>query len=236
MLRAAEIRDRDLGLVPQVPTITYCELLKNRARYLGKKVSIYADMTHFVTTTRDGGRSFLTEYLYDPECDSPKWGIARTTERIGVAYPSSEPMLADELRATSKRLRGGPFHSRARVLVTGMLRRIEEAPKYEFEFEILEFGSVKPIILPYRGKLENGWTYSDTFHHRGGYEIRLSSPIKPPLHHTASIEWRNAPAFPALRKPGLKGITFRISSTTVRMLAPKRWTIIYNCDIIDVTS
>jgi len=235
MDRAQAIWERANGIVRDVPTITFCELMLNRSKYLGRRVTIYADLEHHVSVTRDGKRRSIDEFLHDPECDRPELGKAQTTEKIGIAYPDDATATA-ALKTQIAKLNGAPFHSRARVLVTGTLRINNAEPpfRYPYQFEIGDFKSIEPIILPYQGKLVNGWTYSDTFDHIGEAEIKLSSLLKPELHHAARIEWKNAHAFPSLTKSGRKHITFRVIYMTTHMIEPNRWNDVYMCEILEL--
>lgn len=233
MNRAQMIWERANGIVRAVPTITFCELMLNRTKYLGRRVSMHADLEHHASPTRDLKHVHINEFLHDPECDRAEMGSARTNEKIGIAYPV-ETTAAESVRSQIRKLRGGPYHSRARVLVTGRLVKGGSTPaRYAYEFEIGEFRSIEPIILPYNGKLVNGWTYYDTFDHPGGPEIQLSSALEQRLHHAERIEWRYT-GHALFATPGRRHIVFRVVYVTTQMIAPGRWNDTYTCEILEV--
>jgi hypothetical protein len=234
MDRVQWIWERANGIVRTIPTITFCELMLNRKKYLGKPIGIYADLEHHASPTRDLKHVSIDEFLHDLECDRLEVGNARTREKIGIAYPDDAAEAA-ALRMRIAKLRGEPFHSRARVLVFGTLRKDSNHLPYEYEyqFEIGEFKSIEPIILPYQGTLKNGWTYSDTFDHAGGPNIKLSSRLKPRLHYAERIDWKYT-GHTALINPGRKHIVFRVSYVTTHMIAPDRWDETYTCEILEL--
>jgi hypothetical protein len=221
MEKAALIRERAEGIVRPIPAISYCELLYDRDRYLGQKVSIYADLE----------LNSAQPNLYDSNCDSPAMRDRQTQERIGVSY--ADPALG---QANTERIRTDRFGGRARVSVVGILR--DESARaldtYNFRFEISEFKSVDPIILPYKGELEPGWMYTDGSDHVPAQGLRFSSPLTAPLHHAVRVEWTNVDAFPLLRQSGRRYITFRVLSKTIQAMGNDRWNDEYTCELLTV--
>jgi hypothetical protein len=220
MYLAEELRQRAEGIVKPVPALTYCEVLRNRRVYLGRRVSIYADLDY------TGYQPFLT----DRDCTATVTG-AILPQRIGVSHNELGKKYGS-ISGMVESARLKPFFGRARVQATGRLR---DEGEDQYVFEIDEFTNFLPLVLPYMGLLEAGWQYSDTIRHPGGTDIVLSSPLRPRTHHAARIEWTNAGAFPALRRPGLRGITFRVLSVTSKQIEKYRWNTTYTCEIVAVS-
>ena len=91
------------------------------------------------------------------------------------------------------------------------------------------------IVVPYVGELKEGWTYSDTIDHVKGKPFKLSSPLKPMIHHAQLIEWTNEDKFPTLRRSGRKYFTFRVISKETRQMEQYRWNDVYTCELIKVS-
>lgn len=228
MERAEQLRERALGIVREVPTVDLCTLIKFRDMYLGQKVTTTANI--------ESGESVLAslkvvdhgETLTEPDC-SPEWrrDLAAYLP-LAVVYPADH---ADELKAEAIRIREAPFDGRARVSVTGILR---EDP---YRFEIIKFNqSPQRIILPYRGSLDLGWTYSDTIDYLPARGLQLSSPLAVPYRHTARIEWTNLAKFaPILTRKGRRYITFRTSGSTIAKIDASRWDSVYMCESLEIT-
>lgn len=224
MERAELLRERAQGIVRPVPAISYCELLRDRERYLGQKVSIYADLE----------LNAAEPSLYDPNCDEPAMGPARTKERIGVNY--ADPAIE---RDQTAQLRTPRFGGRARVSAIGILRDDSQRAKdtYDYRFEILEVKNAEPIILPFEGELKEGWMYFDNFRYvkEQGLPAAYYARMKPLLHHAHRIEFTNETKFPALRSSGVRNIVFRVLSKTTQPMGPNRWNDEYVCEIIELS-
>lgn len=223
--RAELIRERAQGIVRPIPSISYCVLLHDRERYLGQKVSIYADLE----------LNAAEPNLSDPNCDEPAMGPARTEERLGVSY--ADPAIE---RGQAAQLRTSRFGGRARISVVGILRDDSQRAKdtYDYRFEILEVKNAVPIILPFEGELKAGWMYSDNFRYvkEQGLPAAYSARMKPLPHHAHRIEFTNEAKFPALRSSGVRDIVFRVLSKTTQPMGPNRWNDEYVCEIIELRS
>ena len=228
MARVAVLRDRGLGIIREPPTISFCELMKNRESYIGNVIAMNAVLEY----------SELQQFIYDPECAEPGMGSQYTTEKVGVGFNvkrgDAEAIQALKNRAFS--LRDPRFGGRARVYIYGVLRdnRDRAAVTRDFRFDISEFKTIDAIVLPYKGRLEPGWMYADSFDAGDERKLKLSSPLKMPLHHAARIEWLNAGKFPRLRAAGHTFITFRVVSRDIRKIGVNRWNDIYTCEILDL--
>jgi hypothetical protein len=78
----AKVRQQTISMVVPAQTITFCELVKNAAAYIGKNIQTDAVLEHWVSTTADGKRSTTTDFLHDPECT----GTAEADFRLPVIF------------------------------------------------------------------------------------------------------------------------------------------------------
>jgi hypothetical protein len=244
MEKVEEIWARANGIVTDPPGITFCTLMSDREYLTVKLVRIWADMELGV---EEGS------YLHEPGCDRPETGKARTNERIGFGYDEKRLGKGANIRDI---LQQKGFHTdtpRVRVLVEGRLREettgqyhprepMNPAPppdrtkdNYPYVFIIERFLSIDQIAVPYAGELKPSWTYTDTIDHVRGKPLKLSSPLKPIIHHAQLIEWTNEDKFPALRRSGRKYLTFRVLSKETRQMERWRWDDVYMCELIRVS-
>lgn len=225
MARVYELRDRGLGIVREPPTISFCELMRNREYYAGFVIAMNAVLEYSETQ----------QFIHDPECAEPGIGRALfTTEKIGVGFDFKRGK-SKELEKQAIGVRDERFGGRARVYIYGVLRdgRERAADTHEFRFDISEFKTIDPIVLPYKGRIDPGWMYVDSFDAKGD-ELKLSSPLKMPMHHAARIEWLNADKYPKLRATGHTFITFRVISKEIKNIGNRRWNDTYTCEILDI--
>ena len=225
MEKVEEIWDSANGVVRESPKITFCTLMADREYLIGKRVQIYADL------------ELEGSYLQDPECNRPEVGRARTSERIGFGYDEKKLGHGPVIREIIQKKGFEPYVTRVRVGVEGILREeTERTPhNYPYRFIIERFFAVDKIVLPYQGELKSGWLYSDTIDHVKGSALKLSSPLKPVMHHAYAIEWTNEDKFPALRQSGRKYFTFRVISKETQQMTRYRWDDVYTCEIITMT-
>jgi hypothetical protein len=226
MEKAELLREQGMGIVRPIPNVSFCDLIRYRDYYVGKPASINANLELHGPI----------QFLNDPNCDTPASGTARTKERIGVEYPPKKGEAPGVWAARTAQLSTSRFGGRARVLITGILRHDPDRARdsYAFWFEISDFKTVEPIVLPYQGRLETGWTYSDAIDQIEGKELALSSRLKMPLHHAARIEWTNLESFPALKTGGRKYLTFRVVTKVIQPMGSGRWNDEYVCELIEV--
>jgi hypothetical protein len=158
-------------------SIRFCDLLKDPTIHVGHEVTLHAIFEHHVTTTRDGKRFHRSEYLHDPECEMD---TARDP-MIGAEY-TRDMTHAEMLQALTRQVETNPYNGHVRVVVTGTLRdtRDKQPPDYPYSFEITDIKSTTPAVLAYRGRLLNGWTFSDTFEVTRADLTGSSSSSSPP--------------------------------------------------------
>lgn len=224
MSRMEVIREKATGTARAIPFITFCQLIKNHEIFFDMPVSFAADLE------LGGTREFLNE----PECNTAAQGAFRTTEKISVGYLGPDDKPSPALKAQTEQVHTPRFGGRARVSVTGVLRNESKRSLdgYNYRFDITAFNSIDPIVLPYRGELEPGWSYSDSFDQPSESRFELSSRLKAPFHHGARIEWTNLDQFPKLKVSGRKYIVFRVVSKQVQPMGSNRWNDEYQCEIL----
>ncbi len=225
MEKVEETWSRANGIVTQPPSITFCTLMSDREYLNGKRVRIWADMELGV----EAG-----SYLHDPECNRPEMGKARTNERIGFGYDEKKLGKGASIRTVLQQKGFETQIPRVRVTIEGILRAEPQPARYDYRFIIERFLTVDKILVPYVGELQEGWTYSDTVDHVKGAPLKLSSPLKPMIHHAQLIEWTNEDKFPALRRSGRKYFTFRVVSKQTRQMEKYRWNDVYTCELIEI--
>jgi hypothetical protein len=235
MERAELIRERAMGIVRPIPAISFCELLRDREAYAGKKVSLYADIRSGETlranlTVVDHG-----ETLTDHECTADGEPDYQTMESLYVEYAGDEQKRA-ELRRKAITIRERGFDGRARVTVVGVLRKEPAGDGFpaRYIFDISEIKSMKPIILPFQGRLQLGWTYTDTIDFVKANGLTLSQLLKMPYHQAGRIEWDNTEKLQTLqRSNGRKHIVFRCMSSSTQKVG-ERWDVVYRCEIVEL--
>lgn len=248
MERLDELRNRAMDIVYHVPAINYCEMVKNRAMYTGKKISVYADIklpyagkgtdlasrlqVEFKPGSATGG-----EYLYDETCEGERAKSLRVSGAVGMGFAPGANM--DKLRKQLAQLREDRFSGRAHVWAEGVLREepgTEESYPYRYRFDVEQFKDFQQIILPFQGPLEQGWIYSDTFDYDAdAMVIKLSAPFKRSNDHPVRIQWKNENDFSnALKKSGRKSILFRVILRSNDRAGEGRWDNVYFCEILEL--
>ena len=135
-------------MMDEIPTVTFCDLVKNSANYFGKTVRLSATLIQ-----QEEG-----VVLGDDECD--KLGIgpySHEKERLGVGFGGAGKEEINLYQETRRKI--ADFEdSRAAVVVVGILRDIalHGFVWYDRRFDILRFESAKPETLRYHGFLEEG--------------------------------------------------------------------------------
>jgi hypothetical protein len=218
--KAILIRELATGYVRPV---TFCDLIKFSDYYTDRPVSLHADLEY--TTAQ--------LYLHDRECELPAAAPALATGKIAVGYTSK----TESWELKTDPIRTARFGGRARVYVSGILRdEVQPGSNVSrFRFEISEFKTVEPIVVPYQGTLEPGWTFSDTIDYTAARGLQLSSRLRVPFHHAGRVEWNNADSFPLLQQNGRLHLTFRVVSKTTELMGNNRWNDEYVCEIIELT-
>lgn len=246
MERLHDLRNGAMGIETVVPAINYCEMIKNRQMYVGKTISVYADMklpykgkgTELFSGEQvvfDPGESG-GEYLYDATCEGEKAKSLRTSGTVGVGIAPEADTV--KLRKQLARLREDGFSGRARVWAEGILREepgeTENYP-YRYRFDVGKFRNFEQMILPFQGELEQGWIYADTFDNDAdGWVVKLSQPVKRPGDWPVRLQWKNEKDFPGLKKSGRKHIVFRVIMRVHQGPGNTVVETVYFCEILEL--
>ena len=217
----------------EIPSVSFCELVKNADSYFGKQVRLTAT---FMQATEG-------QYLKDDTCD--KMGIgpyAKTREKLGIKFPAGDKKFIDEVNQNLRKAKSfGDGH--AIIEVIGILRN--EARHnfvwYDRCFEILQFVSVKPAVLRFDGNLEIGNVYRGTGKCNKEDGFTLAIRIQVPYHHAGRIEWDNRGSFHELTDELIPGserqIVFKVISKDVVKVPTQppnrsRWNTTYHCQVV----
>jgi hypothetical protein len=213
---------RPAPVVQEIVNVSFCGLAKNPKIYFDNTVRITATFQQ-----ADEG-----QYLDDEQCDKK--------ERLGVGHAVTTP---EQVALRNKILSsiGSPeYGSRAVVTVVGTLRDIalHGFVWYDHRFDIIRFEQVAPVIVTYRGSLEDGVTYRARVMYDRDEGVFPLIPLKIPLHQAARIEWTNLKKFPGLvrllRSSKQWEIVFRVTSSNTVRMTRDRWDRTFRCLILSV--
>lgn len=121
---------KEISMKDDVPTVAFCELVKTPQSYLGKTIRITARISPF-----DEGLYFLTE---DSQCGA-----------VGVSFANNDAEQHAEIEKNIELIRTPEYRFRAKVTITGILRKPASSPfsrLKNYEFEIIGFEKVAPLI------------------------------------------------------------------------------------------
>jgi hypothetical protein len=227
MEKVEEIWGRANGIVPEIPTISFCVLMSDREYLAGRRVIIDADIE-----LGDGS----APYLHELECDRPEMGKARTNERIGIGFDKKVTGGRDIMSEALRKIDLAVYGRRARIRVQGVLRdeRTRALDSYDHRFFIERFISADKIVPWFDGELKAGWAYMAGLDYKKEKGLQLGVSLKMPLHHATRVEWTNEDKFPLLRKSGVRFVTFRVVSRETQQVSENRWNDIYICEILEV--
>jgi hypothetical protein len=210
----------------EIPTIDFCEMVKNPKLYFDKAVRLTAT---FEQATE-------AQYLSDDKCPLSH------DDQIGVGYATvSEEQNAARRNIISK-LRLAEYGGRARVMATGMLRNSSRRAFawYQYRFDIISVEELSHVIVPYEGELRGGRTYVAAVRGDSSDGLALVIPVRIPEHQAARIEWTNLSEFPALvqlqSSPREQRIVFSVISDEIKQMTERRWNRTLRCKIISIAS
>jgi hypothetical protein len=209
----------------EIPTVDFCEMVKNPKLYFDKRVRIRAKFT----------MAEEAAYLSDDKCPLSH------DRQIGVGHPEvrddrQRDLINDEIRKISTR----EYAGRAIITIGGMLRNSSrrDFAWYQYRFDILSVENVSPVILPYERELQAGVTYSAAVRGDQDSGLALVPPPRINLHHAMRIEWTNVGEFPELEKLRhgslQQQILFTVLSDEIRQMTASRWNRTLTCKIIRV--
>jgi len=209
----------------KIPTIAFCEMVKNPKLYFDKPVRVSATL------------QLATEgsYLQDDKC------VLRHDDQIGVGYVANNDKEQLLLNSEIRRIRNIEYGGRAKVTVVGVLRNssLRGFEWYRYRFDMSRVESISPVIVPYEGTLQAGTTYRAAV--RGDSDSGLSLVIPYRVrndHFAVRVEWINLSEFPALsalrNSSPEQWIVFTVVSYQTKQMTVQRWNLTVECKILSV--
>lgn len=228
MQTASDLRDRALGVVKQIPHLSFDSMVNFPDFSNRREILIYADYQHRSMVTASGTVMNQRDILFDHQ--------GKLSLEIDMQFDGNAEEVA-AMKRTLARSREERFGGRARTLVRGRYEQTVDPVSRQriHKFFAKEIKGIEPIDLPYQGEIKLGWNYSDTFDRKADDpEMILSTSLKLPIHHAGRIEWRNAGQFPQLARSGRHSIIFRAGSQTTHQYEPGRWNETFHLTILEV--
>jgi hypothetical protein len=219
-------RPEAIGVLAQekVTTVAFCEMVKHPEFYFDKSVRLTARLE----------LAEEAQYLVDDKCPLSQ------DEQIGVRYVN---LSAQERNLTNKeitQIRSMEFGSQASVTVVGMLRNssMRAFAWYHYGFDINRFEEISPVIVPYEGTLQAGFTYRAAVRGDKRFRLSLAIPLRVPEYYAVRIEWTNVNKFPALKRLQSsrreREIVFSVISDQSKQMTERRWNRTILCKVISV--
>jgi hypothetical protein len=208
----------------EIPTVDFCEMVKNPRAYFDKQVRIVARY------------QMATEGAYFENDRCP----LRHDHSIGVGHVKLEEKQQAVVNAEIRKISDHEYGGRAMVTVVGILRNASrhDFVWYEYRFDILKVEKLSPVIIPYQAELQGGITYLATL--RGDRVSGLSLVPAPRINenYAMRIEWTNLSEFPQIEKlrygAGEERIVFTVLSDEIKQMTERRWNRTLRCKIIRV--
>jgi hypothetical protein len=211
-------------LKDSIPTVPFCELVKNAKLYFGQQVRVRAE--YRIATE---GR-----YLTDDNCQLSH------DDQIGagqnVLDKKQQEILDAQLRAVSSSEYGG----RAMITVLGVLRNSSrrDFAWYRYRFDINSLEDIAPVAVPYEGELQETVTYRANVRPDAHYGLALIPALRGREHYATRIEWTNLRQFPKLGRvrdqTGTQRVLFTVLSDKIRQVTELRWNRTLKCKILRV--
>ena len=236
-LTAAQERVRDIpnGAAAEargeVPTVAFCELVKNPRGYFDKTVRVTATYR----LAHEGAA------LLDDRCPTSH------DEQVGVGYVMTNKRRRTSINRDVNKIMSGRYgDGRSQVTVVGVLRNISSRAGgmmwYQYRFDIMRFEEIREApdstIINYSGELKVGVTYRATVRGDKDFHLMLVPQWRVPIHQAVGVDWTNLDEFPALEllsgDARQREIVFSVTSDDIRYLGARRWRRIVSCKIISV--
>lgn len=206
----------------EIPTVSFCEMVKNPQAYFGR----------LVRTRAVWERATEGIFLRDRACE----------EQVKVGFSQAPVEKWCERAGTNfKTIYDEKFAGRAEIVVRGTLEnRRSKNPffNYRYLFVATCIEKVMRAGDTYEGKLEEGQTYRARVKCDSEQEgLSLLIPVEVPYHHAVRIEWANLKKYPQLKaRAGAdceREIVFQVVSKQIEKVAgQRRWNVTYNCKIV----
>lgn len=212
------------SIAEEIPTVDFCEMVKNPKLYFDKTVRLKATLE----------QATEAQYLRDERC------VLSHDEQIGVGYAAVSEAERDARTKVIREIRSSEYGSRAKVTVIGILRNSSRRSFawYQYRFDLIRFEDISHVIVPYEGELQGGKTYRARVRGDNRADLSLVIPLRMPEHYAVLIEWTNLSEFPALedlRKSSREQqIVFSVLSDQMKQMTERRWNRTIQCKIISV--
>lgn len=220
-------RNRALGVVRNLPHLSFDTMINYPDYTNRREIVIYADYEHRVTTTAGGTIASERERLTDHAGNSQA--------EVDMKYEGTPAQVA-AMKNILARTKEHRFGGRGRILVRGRYEEtVEPATRERIRtFFAYEVKGVDPIDLPFVGEIKLGWNYVDTIRRSNiDEDLKLSSPLRLPIHNAGTIEWMNVNQFPQVKKPGMRSILFRANSQTRHQVEKYSWRNTFHLTILE---
>ena len=208
----------------EIPTVSFCEMVKNPQAYFDKTIQITATFT----------QATEAQYLNDEACPLTH------DEQIGVGYGESGKKQQLLNISNMEKISSPEYGSRAVVTIIGVLKNssLRGFAWYQYRFDIDNFENISHVIVPYNQELEASQTYRTEVYFDKNLGLSLVKPFRLPAHYAYHVEWLNLKEFPELKKLASKAaprtIVFSVLSKQIKQMTESRWNVIYECKIIRV--
>jgi len=192
-----------------IPTVTLCDLARNPADYFEKQVRLTAVFEQWT----EG------QYLTDERCPFGH------DDQIGAGWAEGvNTHLVAQMNSPE-------YEGKALVSIVGTLRNTSARHFYWYgtRFDIAAVESIRPLVTPYTGDLQEGWTFRAQGTYTRG-ELTVEPRLNVPFHHAGRIEWANLGEM----KKAKPVVVFRVISKEVTAAGPGRWNTIYHCEVVRV--
>jgi hypothetical protein len=216
----------------EIPTVAFCELVRNPSGYFDKTVR--------VTATYWAGQEGAA--LADHRCP------LSNHENIGIEFVFTGKRQREAIYRNVNKIMSGRYgNGWAQVTVVGLLRNLSSHEgglmSYQYRFDIVRFENISEApsgrTINYDGNLQAGWTYYRAkVQGDQRRDLVLIPPLKPLIHQSVGVDWTNLDEFPALkrlsRNAGEREIVFRVISDKTTYMGGRRWSRTLLCKIIAV--
>jgi hypothetical protein len=208
----------------KIPTVAFCEMVKNPKAYFDKKIRVTATFT----------QATEAQYLNDEACPLTH------DQQIGIGYAESGENGRILNSANIEKINSPEYGSQALVTIIGILRNSSrrDFAWYQYRFEIDKFENISHVITLYNQELEAAKTYRTAVYFDKNLGLSLVKPFRLPAHYAYRVEWLNLDEFPELKKlasnAASKTIVFSVLSKQIKQMTESRWNVSYECKIIRV--
>ncbi|HYL99225.1 MAG TPA: hypothetical protein VEZ90_09740 [Blastocatellia bacterium] len=209
-----------------VPTVAFCDLVKNPSPYFDKLIRLTAVF----------GQAEEAQYLSHDEC------LLSHDNQIGVGYVTQNKQASDEFNKNITLIGSPEYGGKALVTVVGMLRDSSrrDFAWYRYRFDIVRFESVSHLTVPYGGDLQAGTSYVGLARADSSFGLSLTIPVRMPMHYAVRVEWINLAEFPELKAAAGNStdhqIVFSVLSDEMKQITANRWNRTIRCKIVQVVN